>query len=141
MIDAQGKTRQNDIPDYYVYKDGDQWMKTSKATTREINDWLFRRTGTFNTQGRSFYPQWNAPDFMTTRRVAWRITEDGQRVARWSWVIADHDKNHRDCRPLGNGECARQALRTLGYDPKVRMWTLDELPNIATPEQMRIIRN
>ena len=136
-IDEHGKTRQNDIPDYYLYKDGDRWMKTSKATTREINDWIFRRKGIFNTQGHSFYPQWDAPDFLTTRRVAWRITEDGERVARWGWAIRDHDKNHRSCRPLGNGECAVQVLRTLGYDPKVHMWTLDTLPNAATPEQVR----
>lgn len=141
MIDAHGKARQNDIPDYYLYKDGDQWMKTSKETTREINDWLFRRTGTFDTAGRAFYPQWNEPDYKTETRVAWRITEDGHRVARWSWVIRDHDKNHRQCQPLGNGTCGIKVLRMTSWDAQKRMWTLLPLENAATPEQMRSLKD
>lgn len=140
-IDEQGRSRENDIPNFYIYEHNGKWMRTSEATTREINDWQFRRKGTFDTAGHSFYPQWTEPDFKTEQKIAWRITKDGDRVARWSWVVHSHDKSHRFCKPLKDGNCAHKVLRKLSWDPKVRLWTLDKLDGQPSPDEVRNIKD
>lgn len=137
---TQGKDdrpRLNDIPDFYIYKEAGKVMRTNKNLTKEINTAIFRRSSTFDTCGRTFYPQWTEPNFLTQQRAAWKISQDGLRIARWTWKTQTHDRTHRACHLLKDGKCAVRVIRRVGWDPKIRLWTLDKVEDQPTEDEMR----
>lgn len=113
----------NDMPIFYTYQDKEGWKRTDASTTKEINRaFIMRKDGKFDTCKFSFYPQWRAPNDANERKVAWRITAEGQQVARWNWCECEHKTSHRQCEPIGNGMCKVRKLLMLRYDPNVKMW-------------------
>lgn len=124
---------ESDHPTYYIYKDEDgKAFKTTPAVTKQINAVLFLAHGAFDTGGRELYPQWGKPEMMTRTRTAWRVTKKGSRAVRWSWCYAQHHKGHHRCHQLGDGRCVLQKVRRLSYDTKLEIWTLVEMPEIAS---------
>lgn len=126
MDDAKRETT-SDIPLFYTYRDKDGWKRTDDALTRQINR-AFIIVGDlkFETAKYSFYPQWGKPNDLNELRVAWRITADGYKVARWEWKTCNHKSSHRDCKPNGDGTCQRRVLIRLHYDQAKKLWIRDE---------------
>lgn len=128
---------ETDVPIFYLYENNGQWTRTDKNLTKDINNHVFRHKGRFDTCGHSFYPQWTKPTDPEQIRTAWMVDASGYQVARTGTVQRDHDRTHRFCKTIGNGECLIQVIRKLRYDPSVRMWVLLPLKDEAGAENTK----
>lgn len=122
--------RTNDVPAYYVFEDRGKWTRTSAQLTKELNNHVFRRID-FDTCGHSFYPQWTAPLDPDEERTAWMVDSQGFQVARTGFIITEHNRTHRFCKPRGGGECIVQVIRKVVFDQKTKLWILKPLENEA----------
>lgn len=120
------------MPIYYVYQDKDGWRRTDARFTEDLNkSFVMRRykMPVGELQGYSFYPQFREPNADEVRsglRIpAWRITKDGEIVARWEFVECEHKSWHRDCVRVSDSVCKRRCLLNLVWDSKRKVWILD----------------
>lgn len=121
----------NDLPAFYVYEAKDGWMKTDKRLTQDLNRMAFGGIKCA-TNGYSFYPQWGKPDYLNETKIAWRITADGERVARWYWCEREHNRSHGNtCKLTEHGKCITQCLCRLQWDNAKQFWTLCEMKGRA----------
>lgn len=114
--------RINDIPTCYLYQSADGWHRSDAELTKEINRHIFYGRK-FDPAGRTFYPQWPEPTDKSTTKVAWILTPDGERAARWEWVERDHKKTHAHCELTKQGRCRSKMLIRLSYDSAKKLWT------------------
>lgn len=124
--------RQNIWPTFYIYEEADGWKRTDDALTKEINGHVFLGRD-FQTNGRSFYPQWPEPEFKSERRQAWLLDANGEVRARWYFKEVDHTKHHHRCDKIGQGRCRIQVPLKLSYDPQKKFWTKCPDPDAGEP--------
>ena len=118
------------MPVSYMFETKDGWAKTDERFTDDLNKSFVMRRYKMpieELEGHSFYPQFRAPnkDESELRIPAWRITKDGEIVARWEYVECEHKSWHRDCVRISDAVCKRRILLNLKYDAKLKVWILD----------------
>lgn len=120
------------MPVKYMFETKDGWCETDSLLTKQLNNSFVIGTRKMTKEqlaGKSFYPQFRAPSDEEIRdgiRIpAWRITKDGEIVARWEYVECEHKSWHRDCVRVSDAVCKRRILLNLKYDAKLKVWILD----------------
>lgn len=121
-------------PAFYIYqKDDKSWHRTDKSVTKDLNDSVYTHAPIKDyLRGYSYYPQWGEPKYPRSE-TAWRITKDGEQVARWYWRVDNHDSSHaRGCKMLDTSKCGRKVICKLIYDKNKDFWVLADMPCRAT---------
>lgn len=126
------------MPIKYMYETKDGWCETDELLTKQLNNSFVIGTHKMTKEqlaGKSFYPQFREPskevdidmneDGSFKTIPAWRITPDGDVVARTRLVECEHKSWHRDCYRSGDGMCKRAILVHLRWDEKRKMWVRD----------------
>lgn len=116
------------MPTYYIYETHDGWRKSDERLTKQLNQLAFNHKA-MDTAGCSFYPQWPKPQYLSETKTAWRITADGEAVARYYWAERKHQKSHGNCKMTEQGKCKFRKLATLRYDTQKGMWILTDQPD------------
>ena len=128
-----------DLPLYFLYEDKNGWRKTNATLTKEILDHI-RYGKPFDCAGRSFFPQYEKPKWLSETKVAWKVNADGVEVARWFWKVRHHEKKHGTrCRMVDGKRCGVKVLHRLRWDDKKKIWVLVEVADQATPDEERIL--
>lgn len=129
--------KNRNLPLYYIYEGKDGWHKTDADLTHAI--WKHITLGAqFDSAGRSFFPQYEAPRFKSETKPAIRITPDGDEVVRWFWCIRDHNRKHNRCIMLDGGKkCGTKVPAKLRWDDQKKLWVLAEMPGKATDAEAR----
>lgn len=122
-------------PSYYLYQKDGQWFKTTEATTEEITNAVQNHTGE-QIQKTMFYPQFDKPDVLGERVLAWRINEFGDMVVRNAWKLCEHRRGHSGCRPIGDGQCVVKVACELEWSEKYGRWILAEMPCLASTSDL-----
>lgn len=132
MNTDEKKPTVHQMPVSYMFETKDGWAKTDERFTDDLNKSFVMRRYKMpieELEGHSFYPQFRAPNDEEIRdgiRIpAWRITKDGEVVARWEYVECEHKNWHRDCVRVSDSVCKRRILLNLKYDSKLKVWILD----------------
>lgn len=132
MNTDEKKPTVHQMPVSYMFETKNGWAKTDARFTEDLNkSFVMRRykMPVEELEGHSFYPQFRAPSDEEIRDgikiPAWRITKDGEIVARWEYVECEHKSWHRDCVRVSDAVCKRRILLNLKYDAKLKVWILD----------------
>lgn len=132
MKSEEEKPTIHQMPIYYVFQDKDGWRKTDERFTEDLNKSFVMRKYRIpigELQGFSFYPQFREPSKEEIQEgiqiPAWRITADGEIVARWDFVECEHKSWHRDCLRVSDTICKRRCLLNLCWDSKRKVWIVN----------------
>lgn len=120
-------------PTSYLYRKDGKMVETTEAVTKQINAGI-RRREIIKTGGVELLPQFREPVDRRTRLTAWKISAEGYQVVRWTYMEGQHHASHGSRCIMGEGgRCKHPVALKLGWNPKVKRWTIIK-PTEVTPQ-------